>query len=745
MQPRILIITLLASLGLVVSSRAEDWPQWRGAQRDGVWRETGIVERIPAAGLAVRWSAKVGNGYSAPSVANGRVFLTDHVFDPELERVLCFDAATGKQLWMHSYAVDYKNMEYGNGPRAAPTVHGGNVFTLGTQGHLFCLDATSGTVVWQKNLVQDFRATMPTYGAAAAPLVVGDVLIVMAGGKPEACVVALDCPTGAVRWQALADRASYSAPIAINAGGCEQAIVWAADSITSFDPPSGKQHWQLEWRANFDPAQRVATPVRHGDTLLFMGAWSRGSKLLRLDPAKPAAAVLWETRKDPSTMHSTPLFQEDGHFYAIQNDGSLACLNSATGDKVWSTFEPTSQRMGNAHLVRHEDRVFIFNHTGHLILARLSPTGYEERGRCLLVEPTAGYRAQGALTWAHPAFANQCVFARNDRELVCASLAADANAAIAAAQPRVKSHVAAGSPTGGATLAFSPDGKTLALGGNWAQSVKIIDLASGTSLPAPPPLRDFLCAVAFSPDGRMLVAAGGSEFTPARNGGKTTGQIKVFDVRASQETGELIGHTNKVFAVAFSPDSQLIATGAADNTARLWDAVALKERRVLSGHHGAILAVAFAPDGKTVATASADHTVRLWDATTGDQRCELTASKEEVRAVAFSPDGKFVAAAGADNTVRLWDAATQQERAVLRGHRGSINGLAFSPDGQTLASGSSDETIKLWSIAAVRERVTLRGHRSAVTAVAYAPDAQTLASAGLDDPARLWPLSSEMK
>jgi len=141
----------VATIGcLAVAGRADDWPQWRGPNRDGVWNETGILETIPAAGLPVRWRAKVGNGYSGPVVAQGRVYVTDHVFDPEMERLLCFNEATGKPLWVHSYPCDYKDMEYGNGPRASPTVHDGKVYTIGTQGHLLCLNAAKGEVAWQK-------------------------------------------------------------------------------------------------------------------------------------------------------------------------------------------------------------------------------------------------------------------------------------------------------------------------------------------------------------------------------------------------------------------------------------------------------------------------------------------------------------------------------------------------------------------------------------------------------------------
>src|SRR4030095_10439480 len=158
----------------------------------------------------------------------------------------------------------------------------------------------------------------------------------------------------------------------------------------------------------------------------------------------------------------TPLFQDDHYFYAILGNGSLACLDAATGKEVWATREPTSGSYGNAHLTPNGDRVFLFNHVGHLILARLTPKGYEELGRCLLVEPTAGYRAQGPITWAHPAYANKSVFARNDREIVCASLAAGQAVASAAPQQPAKVRVLPAFEQNAALgLAFSPDGKSL--------------------------------------------------------------------------------------------------------------------------------------------------------------------------------------------------------------------------------------------------------------------------------------------
>src|SRR5262249_47244315 len=149
-------------------------------------------------------------------------------------------------------------------------------------------------------------------------------------------------------------------------------------------------YWQVPYKTTFDEAQVVASPVLQKDLLLCLAAWNRGSLMLKLDPAKPAASVLWKTRQKPTTTISTPLFRDDRHFYSTLGDGSLACLDASTGKEVWTTQEPTSKRLGTAHLTPNGGRVFLFNQSGHLILARLTPRGYRELGRCLLVEPTPG-------------------------------------------------------------------------------------------------------------------------------------------------------------------------------------------------------------------------------------------------------------------------------------------------------------------------------------------------------------------
>ena len=182
-------------------AQADDWPQWRGPTRDGVWRESGLVESFAGPTIAIRWRASISSGYSGPTVAGQSVYVSDRVVDgaDQFERVHCFDALSGRKIWSHSYACPYGSVAKQAGPRGCVTVHDGQAYSLGTMGHLYCFDATSGAVRWQKDLAAIYHIRMPTWGIACSPLVEQDLLIVQIGGADGACLVALETATGALR------------------------------------------------------------------------------------------------------------------------------------------------------------------------------------------------------------------------------------------------------------------------------------------------------------------------------------------------------------------------------------------------------------------------------------------------------------------------------------------------------------------------------------------------------------------
>jgi glucose dehydrogenase len=407
-----------------MAARADDWPQWRGPNRDGAWNEIGIMESFPTNGLRMAWRAPIGPGYSSPVVADHRVYVTDiqAVRPTAKERVLCFDEANGKRLWSHPYAVELPDWAFSpdaGGPRATPIVRDGKLFTLGVTGRFFCLDAAQGTVLWEKSLAKDYQLE-PFSGITASPLIEDELLILFICGKPTASVVALAKDSGKEIWRALDDSFTYSSPIILTAGGKRQLIVWTQQAVTSLDPKTGQTWWRERFPTPGDMA--VSTPVFSKGRLLI------GGLMLKLDGDQPAS-VLWpETRaasKRVLSNTSTALLQGD-YVFSARISGELVCLEAATGKEIWQTNTVTSLKNGSSiHLTPNGNSVLLFTDQGNLIRARLSPAGYYELSRVHLIEPTNPFGGRNVV-WPPPAYANRHVFARNDQELICASLEANA-------------------------------------------------------------------------------------------------------------------------------------------------------------------------------------------------------------------------------------------------------------------------------------------------------------------------------
>lgn len=435
------LFSLFAIFGSLDSVLADDWPQWLGPKRDSVWRETGIVEEFPKDGLKVKWRVPVALGYSGPAVADGRVYVTDYVRKSGkatnnpggrdrlegTERVLCLSADTGRVLWKHEYDRPY-NISYPNGPRATPTVDSGKVYTLGAEGDLLCLDGDDGSVIWSKALTKEYQVKTPIWGFAAHPLVDGNLLHCVVGGK-NSVAVAFDKNTGREVWRALsAGEPGYCPPTMIEHGGVRQLLIWHPDSLNSLDPRTGELFWSVPLKPGYSMS---ITAPRKLDNVLFASGIGNVGALFKLDETKSAPETVWRgtTKTALYSANSTP-FLEDGMIYGCDcRQGSLMGVRIKDGQRLWQTFQPTTggtRRAGHgtAFLVKHQDRFFLFSETGDLILAKLSPKGYNEISRFHVLDPTN--EAFGRkVAWSHPAFAQRSVFARNDKELVCVSLAAE--------------------------------------------------------------------------------------------------------------------------------------------------------------------------------------------------------------------------------------------------------------------------------------------------------------------------------
>ena len=437
-----LFFILLGTLAVsVVGLRAEDWPQWRGVDRLGVWHETGIVERFPDEGLKVNWRMPIGSGYAGPAVAGGRVFVLDWVEDTKsrtmdgTERLLAFDENTGALLWTYEWQTSYRMLmvSYAIGPRATPTVDGDRVYVVGATGRLFCLDVETGEPRWDVDYVADYDTSVPPWGITGAPLIEGDRLIAIVGGEPDALVVAFDKRTGLERWRSLdvVAEAGYGQPVIFEAGGARQLIVWHPMGLASLDPGTGN----IYWSQNFETAEAmtVATPVRSGRYLLVSQMYN-GSLMMRFATDRPEATLFWKGTSNSiepgkteglQAMNTTPILLGD-YVYGVGLHGELRGLDARTGERLWMSDRMTAQTSyATAFFVQQAGRFFVNNDDGELIMAQFTPEGYVELDRVQLIEPTSpdGRFGTGRLVnWVHPAYANGHVFQRNDKEILRASL-----------------------------------------------------------------------------------------------------------------------------------------------------------------------------------------------------------------------------------------------------------------------------------------------------------------------------------
>ncbi len=402
-----------------------NWHQWMGPDRNARWHLDLKKESLEADDLQKIWEVPVGAGYSGPTVKDGKVYVMDYVGETvKYERVLCFDAKTGDQIWIHQYECSYV-VGYPTGPRASVLIDESRAYSFGTMGDLFCLDTSSGKVLWYVDGKKDYNASIPVWGLSSSPLVEDGLVIVQMGGTPDACLVAFEKLSGKEVWKALSDNASYSSPIVVEQAGKRVLVCWTGDNVAGLNPSNGEIYWKIPFNRKKDVIN-IPTPV-YSEPYLFLSSFWEGSMLIKLDEKTQAADLVWErageNERKTDALHcciSTPLIQE-GYIYGIDSYGEFRCLDLKNGDRIWtdSTLVPFG-RWANAHLVKQAGNFWAFNELGELILGKLSPAGFKDMGRVTLILPVKlSPNPRGGVTWAHPAFAGRKIYARSDERLVC--------------------------------------------------------------------------------------------------------------------------------------------------------------------------------------------------------------------------------------------------------------------------------------------------------------------------------------
>ena len=430
----LVLATLTISILGMRGSQAEDWPHWMGPGRNNVWTETGILERFPEGGPTVLWRTPIAGGYSGPAVSDGRIYVTDYVtseavkvanFERKnftgIERALCLDEKTGKILWKHEYPVRY-SISYPAGPRCTPVVDGGDVYTLGAEGHLYCFAAKTGEIKWSKHLPAAYNTKTALWGYAAHPLVDGKHLITLAGGDGSH-TVALDKQTGEEVWRSgTASEQGYSPPTIINYAGVRQLILLSPDHVRSVNPETGAEYWSVPYEAS--NGSIIMSPVLCGE-YLYVAGFSQRSLLLKMTSEKPGATEVWrDKRKEAISPVNVQPFFADGVLYGLDQSGDLAAVAIPSGDRLWETSQPLAERRlgsGTAFIIQQADRFWMFTEHGELVIAEMDKDGFRELDRTKVIEPSNVAFGRDVV-WSMPAFANKHAYIRNDNEIICVEL-----------------------------------------------------------------------------------------------------------------------------------------------------------------------------------------------------------------------------------------------------------------------------------------------------------------------------------
>ena len=373
---------VVLSLPVVVSNRAlDDWPQWRGPNRDGRSVEKGLLKDWPAGGPPLAWkTAGAGEGYSSFAVAGGRIYTlgarggTEYTF--------AFDAETGKKLWEAPNGRRFEN-DRGSGPRATPTVEGDKVYSFGASGDLSMIEAGSGKVIWTVNVLSKFGGSNINWGLSESPLVLSDRILVNAGGP----IVALKKTDGSQIWKSNGEAAGYSSAVLHEAGGIREAIYFTQTRVVGVDVNTGKRLWSYQPVAN--NVANIATPVIRENKVFVSSDYGTGAALLELTPSGGGMRVkeVYFTR-DMRNHHSSSVLVGE-HLYGFSS-AILTAMNFSDGQVAWR-----DRSVGKGSLVFADDRLYLYSEGGTVGLAEANPTAYREHGRFQL-------KTGNLPTWSHP-------------------------------------------------------------------------------------------------------------------------------------------------------------------------------------------------------------------------------------------------------------------------------------------------------------------------------------------------------
>lgn len=386
------------------SSSSKAWNQFRGPNRDNLSRETGLLSSWPSDGPPLAWTAEgIGEGYSAISISNGRLYTMGNVGRDE--KVICLDIATGREIWSVRNGAAYRQGQ-GNGPRSTPSVVDGKVYSLGGNGDLSCLDAQTGRSVWSKNILQEFGGENIQWGISESVLIDGDNLICTPGGR-QATMVALNRNTGRVTWTAsvpTSPAASYSSPIVVEVGGVRQYVNFTHGGVVGVRASDGQVMWGQ--RESSNSTANCSAPIFHDGNIFTASGYGTGGALFRLQSrgGKTSSQLAYTTRDMQN--HHGGMVVIDGYLYG-SNKSVLTCFDLKNNRVVWK-----DRSVGKGAVSYADGHLYVRSEAGPVALVEATPRGYVEKGR--FDQP----QRSGRPSWPHPVIADGKLFLRDMDKLL---------------------------------------------------------------------------------------------------------------------------------------------------------------------------------------------------------------------------------------------------------------------------------------------------------------------------------------
>ena len=401
LRPALLVLLLITPVV------AADWPQFLGAERNGVYNGAPLNEKWAPAGPRVLWRKQVGSGLAGPVVAQNRLIVFHRIDDREIVDAL--DPQTGAAQWRHAYPTTYRDdFGFDEGPRAVPVVANGIVYTFGAEGRLHAIDMSSGRPLWNVDAMKQFGVPKGFFGAAGSPLVENGRVIANIGGK-DAGIVSFDAKTGKVLWTATSDAASYSSGTAATLFGKRYALFLTREGLVGLDPANGEVRFRRAWRARQAASVNAATPLVIGNSIFVSAEYGPGAGMLQFDGAK--LIDLWMSNDVLSNHYATSVHHEGRlfGFHGRQEFGPVfRAVQMESGKVLWST-----ERFGAGSVTLAGDRLVIVQETVELMLAAASSSAFQPIAKAQILPPTIR---------AYPALADGLLYVRNGDTLACVDL-----------------------------------------------------------------------------------------------------------------------------------------------------------------------------------------------------------------------------------------------------------------------------------------------------------------------------------